>query len=235
VQFSCVVPLFFLALRAMPARGRAAVAAVASASAGAYLLHWALMATRAHWLVWPISALTTQDGVVLSHSTLAHLPQFLLGVAGGYALWQLRSQPGSRRLDVVCEVLFWVSAAGAFLVASVPALGALELPYGRYLYPWMAGFSAAAVVTAPFAPFARRLLETAPLRALGAISYGVYVYQIVCMVALRRLMTGASFESATGKLQFAVLGFGLTVVVATASYLLIERPLLRWSEPEPEA
>lgn len=231
-QFYCALPFVFLGLRALRLRGLRAVAAVAIASAGAYLLHWALMATRAHWLVWPISALTTGDGVVLSHSTLAHLPQFLVGVVGGYALWWLRSRDRGvgAGVEIACEVVFWLSAAGAILMASVPALGGLEMPYGRYLFPWTAGFAALAVVTAPFAPLARRLLDAAPLRGLGVISYGVYVYQMACMVAVHRLLRGATFESPSAKLQFAALGLGLTIVVATCSYLALERPLLRWSE-----
>ena len=97
----------------------------------------------------------------------------------------------------------------------------------------MTGLAVLAIVTAPFAPLARRLLDAAPLRWLGVISYGVYVYHMACMLAIRRIMDGASFDSPAAKLKFAALGLGATIVVAAGSYAVMERPLLRWRERRP--
>jgi peptidoglycan/LPS O-acetylase OafA/YrhL len=189
------------------------------------------MATSERWILWPLSALTEPDGVVLTHSTLAHLPQFLFGVAGGRLLLYLstRDRDGRAALSIACETLFWLSASGAVLVASAPALSVLDVPYGRYLFPWMAGFVTCAVLTAPFAPLSRRLLDLAPLRRLGRISYGIYVYQIVCLVAVQRIARLGG-GSPWPNIWVAAAGFLLTVAVAAASYRFLERPLQQWAE-----
>ncbi len=65
-----------------------------------------------------------------------------------------------------------------------------------------------------------RLLELAPLRWIGQISYGVYVWQGVV------LGTGPSDQTSTW--QQAPQSVVLILAVATASWLLIERPIVRW-------
>jgi peptidoglycan/LPS O-acetylase OafA/YrhL len=232
VQFYCLLPLLFAGVRRLTHRGPAAFAIVATMAIGAYLLHWGLMASRERWLMWPVSIVASNTGFVLSHSPLAHLPIFLFGVLGGYVVLRLRqpSARGGSMLKVVCEVLFWLSAVGLVAIASLPAADRLEIPYGRYFFPWMPGFAAMAMIAAPSAPFARRLLDVPPLRWLGTISYGVYIYQIACMQLVLKLLERAGFKASGMKLQFAVLSFGVTVVVAACSYLLFERPLVRWAE-----
>ena len=83
VQFYVMLPLFFVGLRALTLRGSAAAAAVGVAAFAAYGLHWTLMTTRERWVVGPLTRLTSPDGFAISHSALAHLPQFLFGVAIG--------------------------------------------------------------------------------------------------------------------------------------------------------
>jgi peptidoglycan/LPS O-acetylase OafA/YrhL len=167
--------------------------------------------------------------MVLSHSTLAHLPQFLLGIVCGWALLTLRSrQSAADEPNVLFDVVFWTATAAAIAMAAVPAL-AIQPPYARYLFPLLPLFICAAIVTVPFAPLASRVLEFAPIRGLGTISYGVYVYHMLCLTAIARF-TGTSASGTAGeKTAFALAGLALTIVVATASYLVMERPLLTWN------
>jgi peptidoglycan/LPS O-acetylase OafA/YrhL len=69
----------------------------------------------------------------------------------------------------------------------------------------------------------RRGLQFTPVAALGVVSYGVYLWhQAWVMLFLR--WTGGLFRVALPEIFGAV--FGLAVVSATASYLLVERPIL---------
>jgi hypothetical protein len=78
----------------------------------------------------------------------------------------------------------------------------------------------AAVVLAPEAPVAR-LLTLAPLRALGEISYGLYLWHFPLFQWLD--------ESSTGQTGVRLLGVRLavTLAVAIASFALVEQPIRR--------
>jgi len=63
-----------------------------------------------------------------------------------------------------------------------------------------------------------RLWQWAPLRAIGRISYGLYLYHWPIFALMYVTPTGAS----------ALLAIGLSFAAATLSYWLIERPILRF-------
>jgi peptidoglycan/LPS O-acetylase OafA/YrhL len=74
------------------------------------------------------------------------------------------------------------------------------------------------------------VLNLAPLRWLGAISYGIYVYQMACMAAVHRLLSSRSYESASAKAEFFCASLAVTIVVAACSYFIVERPLSQWAD-----
>jgi peptidoglycan/LPS O-acetylase OafA/YrhL len=73
--------------------------------------------------------------------------------------------------------------------------------------------------------FLTGILEIAPLRYLGKISYGLYVYHygiIAIMVAVfRKYDLGYSLRSP----QMFIASFGTTLLIATLSFYLLERPV----------
>ena len=73
-------------------------------------------------------------------------------------------------IDRMSDLLFWTASAALIAICSVPAAAGLEVPYGRYLFPWMPALAAIMVITAPFGPIARKALDVRPLRWLGSIS-----------------------------------------------------------------
>jgi peptidoglycan/LPS O-acetylase OafA/YrhL len=87
--------------------------------------------------------------------------------------------------------------------------------------PAAAGFAA---VVAAVALRPAGLLATRPLQALGTLSYGVYLWHMPVLYALQ--IREALPETALPALA-AVLG--PTLALATASWLLVERPVLRWA------
>lgn len=228
MQLYVALPLTFALVGAVSRRRQRATLLMGVLAVGTYLLHAFLMTTREHWVVGPVTQFASPDGYVVSHSTLAHLPLFLLGVIAGSAL-SARTRFHDRGTTGSPDVLFWTSAGALFVMSTSPLVDGWAFPYGRYLFPWMPLVAAVAIAAAPRARSARPVLGDGPLRWLGVISYGVYVYHVTCMQVVRRAATQANVP--LGVWSYALVSLLVTLIVATASYLLLERPLMRrWSK-----
>ena len=107
---------------------------------------------------------------------------------------------GTVREDVMRQVLFGVVAA---LLVAPAALG----------------------IT--YRGFAMRVLDCRPAVLLGTISYGVFLWHYEWIAQLQT-WGGFDWIRDARTLTVFVLVLGLTLVTATASWLLVERPLLRW-------
>lgn len=64
-----------------------------------------------------------------------------------------------------------------------------------------------------------------PLAYLGKISYGLYLYHILFIVAVRALLPGGG--GVVMKVVRAFVSLGLTIAAASASYALLEKPFLK--------
>jgi uncharacterized membrane protein YidH (DUF202 family) len=84
----------------------------------------------------------------------------------------------------------------------------------------------AAVVLAP-ATYVPRALSAAPLRAIGLISYGVYLWHYPLFLWLDESSTGLS------GLPLLALRIAVTLIISTASYFLLEQPIRRRRVPKP--
>jgi len=71
----------------------------------------------------------------------------------------------------------------------------------------------------PGSPVVRRVLSIAPLRWLGLISYGVYLYHVPIDVWLSEERVGLSGDA------LLVFRTAITIGLATASYFLVEMPV----------
>jgi peptidoglycan/LPS O-acetylase OafA/YrhL len=94
----------------------------------------------------------------------------------------------------------------------------------QLLFGLIAGLVVAPGVFGPQdAGLGRRLLRSRPLHALGVVSYGVYLWHLTFMIRLDR--PGSPIAPVT-HLSLTVWAGAAAVVVAAASWLLLERPLL---------
>jgi len=134
-----------------------------------------------------------------------------LGLAFGWG-W-LRARRTLAVLAVPAAVLLgWEVAALSFLDERTYhwGLGAIALAGGVLV--------AGAAVRAP-SPL-RPLLELAPVALLGRMSYSVYLWHLPIIEEVARRSDG-------DLVRVALVAVPITLVVSTASYLLVERPFLR--------
>jgi peptidoglycan/LPS O-acetylase OafA/YrhL len=166
----------------------------------------------------------------LVYSTFAHLPHFLFGVgAAWFYLGRLekaanRPQTGLNRHDIA----FWLAGAAIFAVLATEIDDYLGLPFGRYNFPIISFLIAVILVSVPHAPIARRLLESVPLRFLGVISYGIYIYHYPVLQFCRSFMRRFDLSAMQDWLLFGIMGFAMTIGLAVVSYFIVERPVMRW-------
>ncbi len=129
----------------------------------------------------------------------------------------------------------WLIALGLFVLATGPLAGprTLDAPTGweavakHLLYGGAALFFLLPLVMAPHAGGpVRHVLALPPLRWLGEVSYGVFLYHLVVLHLVFR-WTDRPLFSGSGFLPVFAMTFAGAVVVATASYVLVERRALR--------
>jgi peptidoglycan/LPS O-acetylase OafA/YrhL len=230
IQFYLLLPLLFLALRGLgPGRALVAVLALCPLAYGA---HFWLVASVERIVTWPPDPWLPwirPYGAVLTHSLLAHLPHFLFGVAGGWAFvaWRAGGPAPSRRSEAASEIAFWLCLALATVLVASGLEDDIGVPYGRYGLPVVPMLLAVMILAATGSRGARACLESAPLRLMGVVSYGIYIYHVPCLNGVDWLMRGYGLEAPEHRLLFAVSGLALTLGVASVSYLSIERPVLR--------
>ncbi|MEE8450687.1 MAG: acyltransferase [Thermoguttaceae bacterium] len=233
VQFYLVFPMLSSVLRRLMWSSALALGCVAMAAGAAYLAHAALVVwAQSQVGDWPIPTyLIRPDGYVLTHSLLAHLPHFLVGVFAAGVFSRTRQRGTTGALAWGFDVVFWLCAGAIFAILAVPEFDDWStIPYGRYNLPYVPLLVAALIVCAPSSRSAKAILELAPIRLLGLVSYGVYIYHLPCLKLIAQAMKLARFSVADHWLLFAAAGLTLSVTIAGTSYVLIERPALQWAK-----
>lgn len=198
--------------------------ALVALSAAAYAAHFMINAAAV------ASAVEGQaPSPALTYSLLAHLPHFLLGMATS-RLFVARSRssvPGTAPKPWLSEALLAASLAAILVILSTPIDALLQIPFGRYNLPYLPLLLCAVIALTPGTALGRQLLGSAPLRGLGLISYGVYIYHLPIQNFLARQMPRISLNPVDHWAVFGAVSLALTLAVALLSYQWLERPIVR--------
>jgi peptidoglycan/LPS O-acetylase OafA/YrhL len=73
----------------------------------------------------------------------------------------------------------------------------------------------------------QRFLQFAPIKRIGTISYGMYLFHIFAVTAALKILDRLSLEGAVAAFLLTTL---LTVVVSEISFRLFENPIMRWKK-----
>jgi peptidoglycan/LPS O-acetylase OafA/YrhL len=169
-----------------------------------------------------------EGNILLAARTDLRADALLFGAAIAFAVEGRMAAGISRRWRLALQV--GLAVALCTLAANAVTWKALSPDYlYRWGYPLIdccAMLVVAATVCCPPSRW-RRLLESPPLRWLGRISYGAYLWHYPIFV----LIVFPPAALVGGPLWFrSELAVGLTLVVASISYYGLEQPILRWRE-----
>jgi peptidoglycan/LPS O-acetylase OafA/YrhL len=137
-------------------------------------------------------------------------------IGGALALWGYR--PGRAMLGAVKSL--WPLIVIFFIVILIK-LDSVTKWEGVSSYPLIGAATAFLIVlvTMEEKTLLSKLLTLGPLVALGQISYGFYLWHFLI---IHEVITGGVRRYVT------LVAFSLTLIVSIGSYLLIERPVLRF-------
>jgi peptidoglycan/LPS O-acetylase OafA/YrhL len=230
VQFYVLLPLLFLLLRRFSPRNILVVLVLLGLVA--YGLNYWLVSSVDRRILWPGSSTLIwirPYGAVVTHSLLAHLPHFFIGVICGACMLKLTTtrHPSVAKGDWRYELVFWLSFSLVFVLLATGLGDWVQVPYGRYGLPWVPLLLGVMILTAPFTRGARKILDSPPLHMLGTLSYGVYILHLPVLRFVDHAMAKSALDAREHWVYLGVISLVLTLLAATISYYLVERPALR--------
>jgi peptidoglycan/LPS O-acetylase OafA/YrhL len=108
--------------------------------------------------------------------------------------------------------------------------GWLDIPYR---FPWLPLCVATALCTLPNSVFLGRIVDNSASRFIATVSFGIYIWQDIVMSMITWLDPTAfgigSQNMLVGWFVWSAIATAITILIGTASYFLIERPVIIWA------
>lgn len=167
-----------------------------------------------------------------------HLDWFVVGMALAVLMAEIEAKPSGWAARRAAELgrypgtVLGLAAAAAWLVAT-PLAGPRTLApvspgesaVKEVLYAVIAALVVGAAVVARADSRTARILSGPTASYLGRVSYGIFLWHLLLLEGVMRLLGIELFSG--GFIPVAAVTVALTVLVASASWLLLEQPLLR--------
>ncbi len=173
-------------------------------------------------------------GVVLlalpDDTTVQHIEwHFLLGVLSASAFSGQRTRAGGRYggFGSGADAVLWICGFLLALILATPIDEWLQVPHGRYNLPFVPLLLCLVILLIPVTATGRLLLDSLPARAIGTVSFGVYLYHLPIQHLTARMLERQSLGPVEHWFVFGVCRLALTLCMAALSYLALERPMLR--------
>ena len=171
------------------------------------------------------NALTEANGwsQIASKSLIAYMPYFAFGMLA--ALWaeRRRSRSGESPLS---QLVTWLTVAAGIAIVIGNGYWHTTITMNNELgavvrdMPGGVGFALITAAAAAGAGPALGWLRAAPLRNLGVVSYGFYLWHVPILLAIRHSGIAPRGWS------LMVIGFPLCVAAGMASWFIVEKPLI---------
>lgn len=229
VQFYLLLPLLFLGLKRVSyTASQWVVALIIIGWAAAFIATMTALESWSGWplsfpLIWPFGFYAADTGSpAITYSTVGHFPHFLLGVLAASFFATDRKVLNATTRDVIAFMCCLLLVA----ILATDLDDILQLPFGRYNFPFVPVLLTLLIFVIPNSNWFRNLLEFSLLKWLGIISYGIYLFHYPIQKAVK-----LGFEQVGGSVKsypwsFGAMALVITVVAATLSYLLFEKPLM---------
>lgn len=160
----------------------------------------------------------------------SRLDEFVLGALAAAAAGEIGRAGASARAARWAPVAMATAAAALVVGFRLEGEGYLR-PGGSWPYALVATATAALVLAATLSQgAARRVLAAAPLRAVGVVSYGIFLYHQLAIGLAGSVLVASGWWSLAAN---AVLALALAVAAGAASWIVVERPAMRWASGAP--
>jgi hypothetical protein len=225
----CLAALFALGLRHWPAR---------LAWLGVIGVVLAIHAMVVQWA--PIDDVERGWDYGLVGGAKAWMPRF--NPVGFFAIFALGALASGVqvRLAGMRHWLFDLMGLAALVVAAVIVaqhIGGLNEGFGwlgiPYAFPWMPLAVGVALMALPSSMVAGGLLDNRASRYIAKISFGIYIWHFLVLELLRTLVPPAFDSSGPDAWSIWLWSSGAVIAIsfaiATASFYLLEQPIVRWA------
>ncbi len=230
-QFYLVLPIIFLLLKNLTYR-------VAQLALFTFIIFWFFtlnatlewMTTSISWpiefpLIWPFGVYASSaTSPAITYSLASHLPHFLLGTL----LASQHIKHNLKKKYLLYDFTVLVISLIIFLILSTPLDDHLQVGFGRYNFPYIPVLLAILVFCVPLSRYVSQMLDVKPVRALGVISYGIYIFHYPIQKAFKILFESFSFSVSQNWLLYGFLTFGVTIALSSLSYRFFERPVMNY-------
>jgi len=236
--FYMMLPIFAWELVRLRSRWAARLYAVGTISAIVLMQRVLLNAapTLERWINDP--TLFAADGGSVRNNALKLFAHFLVGVLAADAYLDLRRRNGASHTVPTTSFNSYdgVAVVALTLAVVIQFTPHQWLPVVRFMsYHWP-GFPVLIgllLVVLPFTHWVGPCLDGVFLRWIAAISYGLYIWHVPVMAGVARYWPTPPDTNSVTLGAFALCSFTAACLLASASYYLVEKPILEWVHRRP--